>query len=141
MGIITYASSWRPQCKPREHLLALLRVCRQVYLETATLPYALYIFHFADYNCLVSWLNKRPPTQRNEITTMSYTMEIVDSFALSKDDEVPKLLTEKLPRLRRVDASIAYEFDKRAWNDWGEQCLEKIRAYSGKPGFEIRVFH
>ena len=42
------------------HTLDLLRVCRQTYADTRTLPFTLNTFHYKTLRSVICWLEERP---------------------------------------------------------------------------------
>jgi hypothetical protein len=44
-----------------DHRFSLLRTCRQIYAETASLPYALSVFSFLDLEYISNWLQGLTP--------------------------------------------------------------------------------
>jgi hypothetical protein len=57
-------------CSGFQHALALLAVCRQIYAETALLPFSLGSFSFNDSDDFEIWLKALNSAQRNEVSVV-----------------------------------------------------------------------
>jgi hypothetical protein len=69
-----YTGRARLDTKGENHILALLYVCRQIYFETALLPYTMNMFSFRHFDIsLEPFLRHRSPSQIRSI----YFMELV----------------------------------------------------------------
>ena len=72
-GNISGGYSQRSCCLGEEHHdtnMALLRSCKQIYGETASLPYALHTFVFRDENLMKKCMRKLTRTQKDAIGVM-----------------------------------------------------------------------
>ena len=69
-----YQGIFRPSPTEPKNATALLRTCRQIYSETATMPLALTIFSIGSCRELGRSLKKFKPNQRKQITTVQFTV-------------------------------------------------------------------
>lgn len=102
---------WKPRvCNPIQNCFSLLRVCRQIYSETALLPFSANIFHVSkvDKDGFDEWLHSRSPIEQDAITAIQYT-----SFQ-------PPILT------RGPDRDLLVPFNQSYWYE------EMSRAISGR---------
>jgi len=78
LGGKLYRSSWKGRFHPSptepKNATALLRTCRQIYSETATMPLALTIFSLDYVRETKKSLAKFKPNQRKQITTLQFTI-------------------------------------------------------------------
>jgi hypothetical protein len=106
-------NTFKPRLKPsdRKNAMALLRACRQVYWETASLPYKLNTFVAEAASELTALVTQLRPYQHTQITSLE--------FGLHHDDPVFSLqvwgpaeiaaqfpILEKPPDLKRIEVCL-----------------------------------
>jgi hypothetical protein len=131
-----------------KNALALLAVSRQLYAETALLPFSLNVFSSVSPSRLRSWASEIQPVHRNNITALKL---VTCFFKVSTDFEVcshyfgkPKdWIFSELPSLRHIHLRIVLfnytkntEKDVRARFSVNGELLEHLLAASSK---EVKV--
>ncbi|PVH93564.1 hypothetical protein DM02DRAFT_695629 [Periconia macrospinosa] len=97
-------------------ILSLLRTCRQIYTETALLPYQVSIFRINSMDFANTALRKMRPAFRKHITKI----EIGGLDALYGPGEPPyEAMNRLLPNLKIVTCGA----DTQGWSDYGEDHL------------------
>jgi hypothetical protein len=117
-------------------LLTTTLVCRQMYLDTALLPFQYFTFAFEHLSWLTSWMQLRLlPAQRNMISILKMRLEEViyqtwanmkprgGSYkdALMMEPSTMKILVS-FPQLRKL---ILTDFD--AWRNWSRPTIGKVQ--------------
>lgn len=92
-----------------EHALALLAVCRQIYAETALLPFSLDTFSFDHYTDLQWWLKAQRPAQSDVVSTISihHRLYLYGILAELYDWRLGKWESSRLPALRVVHVKLS----------------------------------
>ena len=106
-----------PRITDREHALALLQTCRQIYAETARLPYKSGILNAVDYRYIKRDLSYLKPFQRAQFSELR--LEAYHENLLIRPDPLITDLSKKgrynldfLPGLKCIRVVI---FKKRIW--------------------------
>ncbi|KAF2789249.1 hypothetical protein K505DRAFT_328365 [Melanomma pulvis-pyrius CBS 109.77] len=100
---------------------ALLRVCRQIYSETATLPYRLNCFSFGMGTPeLAFWIRKRSAAQLAAVRTLAVPFSTI---------RLEPQILDVLPNLKTV---IADEEVKGAWRWTREEWAKSARRFAGR---------
>jgi hypothetical protein len=106
-----------PRITDREHALALLQTCRQIYAETARLPYKSGILHAVDYRYIKRELGYLKSFQRAQFSELH--LEAYHENLLIRPDPLVTDLSKKdkynldfLPGLKRIRVVI---FKKHIW--------------------------
>jgi hypothetical protein len=127
-----------------KNALALLAVCRQLYAETALLPFSLNVFSSNSPSTLRSWTSTIQPAYFNNITTLKLVtclFKLSNRFkACSYYFEKPKdWIFSELPSLRHIHLRIILtnctkdtEKDLRIEFAMDGQLLEHLLAASSK---------
>jgi len=117
-------------------LLATTLVCKQMYLDTALLPFQYFTFSSEHLNWLTSWMQLRLlPPQRNAITVLKMRLELVTfhSWATMKpilnsckaglkmEPAAMKMLAS-YPHLKRL---VLTDFD--SWTNWSRPTDERVQ--------------
>jgi hypothetical protein len=79
--------------------LSLLRSCRQIYHETANLPYILIKFRFSDSTSISKFVDQRTPAQLQAIRHLVLDTYQTTSFVLDYNPRIRAELHGILPRL------------------------------------------
>lgn len=136
-----YYLSANPVETPLSHaaelqILATTLVCKQIYLETALLPFHFFTFSSEHLSWLSSWMQLRLfPPQRNAITVLKMRLELViyQSWArmiprggsfrdtLSIEPSTMKMLASH-PHLKRL---VLTDFD--SWRSWSHPTAERVQ--------------
>lgn len=93
---------------------ALLRICRQVYAETALLLYRGNMFSFPFRHFFDLWFQRRLPIQREAITTVQF-QTFRASFTLAGDvltDQMLSFPEDVLPQLSEIHIDV---FENTHW--------------------------
>jgi len=106
-----------PRITDRRNALALLQTCRQIYTETALLPYKLGILNAVDYHYIKRDLDYLKPFQCAQFSELQ--LEAYHENLLIQPDPLVTDLSKKekynlnfLPGLKRIQVLI---FKKRIW--------------------------
>jgi hypothetical protein len=104
----------RKNQRPSNIDLRLLRVCRQIYAETAALPYAANVFEFSDLPTLVRWQRGRELGQLAAIKVIKVD-EAVEQ--ITEDGDVTREpMTDVITAHGAIKAETNY-YDARYWKN------------------------
>ncbi|KAF2266041.1 hypothetical protein CC78DRAFT_578619 [Lojkania enalia] len=120
----------------------LMSLCRQIYYEASTLPYALNKFNFYTTRGIDKWLSKRLPGQLATIRHISLPGEFMERYI----DQESERLRDTMTSLTRVVVRIT-SFDALSWlqpyRERGfniEEVVETLRSKMAKrEGKEVSV--
>lgn len=135
---------------PNPESLSLLRTCRQIYSETALLPFSANIFRVTNEQSpgdLESWLQLRLPVERESITMLHCRMGSPEPLQfLRRFLSAWKLKPTDLPNLKRVHVDISgwpRLLDERgtAHGNIPEDAMEELERHFDAlyPGVEVSV--
>jgi len=116
--------------------LDLLRTCRQIYVETALLPYKSNTFSTSHYRCLEPLLQGLKKFQRKEIVTIQLAITpnavepdgwtVLYGFWALEAAELNTGFLKLLPALKRVHVLLLKSRKYRSPAD-SSKCIEKMR--------------
>ncbi|KAF2277408.1 uncharacterized protein EI97DRAFT_290545 [Westerdykella ornata] len=141
---------WKPRVNnPIKNCFSLLRVCRQIYSETALLPFSANTFHISEdqQEDFDDWLQDRLPIERDAITSLQYTAcqpLIVSPFPRSHWYKVMSRAVSAQSRLRWLNLTVRHWPSKIILNG-KEVCLrqyyKKLRSETRRAKKRIEAEH
>lgn len=108
------------------HGAALLRTCRQIFLETASYPITLGSLSCEDPNVLVAAVKKLRAHQRKEVTRirMKVSMLDIDVSEAIESEWCPQMIRRSLPAAKDLALKLDYLFDMEDESDY----IKSVRA-------------
>lgn len=125
------------------HALALVSVCRQIYVETTMLPYRLNIFTFSIFNEFHDWCGNMIPAHRNAIEAVRihgatfFCSWLLESHRTQTVEKPPKMRDfkklRKFPSLKRLYIGKS-PFDYRSSYD---EMVKRIRKKARNDNLQV----
>ena len=112
---------------PGSHMTAVSAVCRQIYNETKSLPYALNDFSFENQYVFRDWIKNRTASQKRELQALWYELMEVSYYPLSWYIDYDILASCSGLKLIRVFASEDW---RRLHNSYeNNMAKKKLKEY------------
>jgi len=123
---------------PPSHRFSLLCVCRQVYAETAMLPYTLSTFTFISLHTIIYWLDSLLPQKRKLIQHV-HSVQFGNWCGIeSLADRAALKSLKEIDGLERLDVRL-YEIEWTTTNPTPQQIKETILEYFAGTRVKVSV--